>query len=123
VPQCFKISYIVPILKPKKCMSKYLSYDDFRGIAISPIISKICEYCFWDKFESLLSSSDNQFGFKKDRVSEMQFTLFERLLIAMSHEVQLHANICTIDLSKAFDKVNHHALYIKLINRLFPYSY
>jgi len=23
-------------------------------------------------------------------------------------------NLCTVDLSKAFDKVNHHALYIKL---------
>ena len=27
-------------------MSKSLSYDDFRGIAISPIVSKVFEY-FW----------------------------------------------------------------------------
>jgi len=27
-------------------------------------------------------------------------------------------NICAIDLSKAFDKVNHHTLYCKLIKRL-----
>ena len=62
MPQGFKISYIVPIPKPKEFMSKSLSYDDFRGIAISPIISKIFEYCFLDKFESLLFSSDNQFA-------------------------------------------------------------
>jgi len=30
------------------------------------------------------------------------------------------ANICSIDLSKAFDKVNHYALFVKLIKRLFP---
>jgi len=27
------------------------------------------------------------------------------------------ANLCSIDLSKAFDKVNHHGLYLKLMNR------
>ena len=30
------------------------------------------------------------------------------------------ANICSLDLSKAFDKVNHCALYIKLMKRYFP---
>ena len=31
-----------------------------------------------------------------------------------------NSNICSIDLSKAFDKVNHHALFLKLMNRLIP---
>ena len=30
------------------------------------------------------------------------------------------ANLCAIDLSKAFDKVNHHALHIKLMKRHIP---
>jgi len=42
-----------------------LTYDDFRGIAISPIISKVFEHCFLNKFQPLLASSENQFGFKK----------------------------------------------------------
>ena len=29
-------------------------------------------------------------------------------------------NLCTLDLSKAFDKVNHHALFLKLMQRLVP---
>jgi len=29
-------------------------------------------------------------------------------------------NICSIDLSKAFDKVNHHALFVKLMTRHIP---
>ena len=27
------------------------------------------------------------------------------------------ANLCSIDLSKAFDKVNHHGLYLKLMKK------
>ena len=30
------------------------------------------------------------------------------------------ANLCAIDLSKAFDKVNRHALYLKLMTRFIP---
>jgi len=29
-------------------------------------------------------------------------------------------NLCAIDISKAFDKVNHHALLIKLMKKNFP---
>ena len=29
-------------------------------------------------------------------------------------------NVCTIDLSKAFDKENHNALYIKVMKRFIP---
>jgi len=47
VPRGFKISYTVSIPKTKEFMSKSLSYDDFRGIVISPIISKVFEYCFF----------------------------------------------------------------------------
>jgi len=65
VPNGFELSYIVPVPKPKEFMSKSLSYDDFRGIAISPVISKLFEYCFIDRFGSLLVCSQNQIGFKK----------------------------------------------------------
>ena len=69
----FKVSYLgigtgnlpVPIPKLKDFRSKALKCDDFRGIAISPLLSKIFEYCFLEKYESYLKSLDNQFGFKK----------------------------------------------------------
>ena len=53
IPSGFKYSYIVPIPKPKDCHNKVMKCDDFRGIAISPVISKVLEYCFLEKFQSL----------------------------------------------------------------------
>ena len=65
IPQGFKVSYIVPIPKPKDIVSKSVSYENFRGIAISPIISKVFEHCFLSRFQSLLVTSSNQFSFKQ----------------------------------------------------------
>ena len=44
-----------------------MACDDFRGIAIdlTPVLCKVFEHCFLDLFQSLLSTGDNQFGFKK----------------------------------------------------------
>ena len=51
----------------------------------------------------------------------MQYTLFVRSSTARPMLLEVYnCQICSIDLSKAFDKVNHYALFVKLINRLFP---
>jgi len=65
VPKGFKLSYIVPIAKVKDCRTKSMTCNDFRGIAISPILSTVFEYCFLERFEHYLKSADNQYGFKK----------------------------------------------------------
>ena len=65
IPSGFTYSYIVPIPKIKDCRVKSMSYDDFRGIAISPLISKIFEHCILDRFRTYFNSCDAQYGFKK----------------------------------------------------------
>jgi len=65
VPQGFRYSYIVPIPKLRDSYSKALTCDEFRGIAISPILSKTFEHYILDRFQSFFRTSDNQFGFKK----------------------------------------------------------
>jgi len=119
IPLGFKRSYIVPIPKPKDTRTKAMACNDFRGIAISPAISKVFEYCFLDRFHSLLASEENQFGFKKGiSCSHAIYTVRE----FVDHHVLAGCtvNLCAIDLSKAFDKVNHHALFIKLMKRHIP---
>jgi len=65
IPRGFKCSYIVPIPKMKDFRARALTCDDFRGIAISPVLSKVFEYCFLERYQSFLTSSESQFGFKK----------------------------------------------------------
>jgi len=108
VPDGFRYSYILPIPKIKDKYSKSLICDDFRAIAISQILSKVFEYCILKRYETFLVSSDNQFGFKK-KVSG----------VVMQSE-QFAADLCTIDISNVFDRVNHFALLIKLMKRLLP---
>ena len=114
----FKLSYIVPVPKPKKGISKSLSCDDFRGIAISPVLSKFFEYCFLDVFGFLFVCLKNQLGFKKGLgCSNAIHTL--RQVVDSYVSKGTTVNICSINLSKSFDKVNHCALFIKLMKRHF----
>jgi len=48
-----------------KTRNKAMTCNDFRAIAISPILCKVFEYCLLDKFSNMLKTSDTQFGFKK----------------------------------------------------------
>jgi len=119
VPDGFKHSYIVPVPKVKDCRSKAMHCDDFRGIAISSVISKIFEHCLIDRFKDFLSTSDNQFGFKKALgCSHAIYSL--RKIVERFIKAGYTANICSVDLSKAFDKVNHSGLFLKLMSRRIP---
>jgi len=119
VPEGFRQSYIVPVPKVKDCRIKSMTCNDFRGIAISPIVSKIFEYCILHKFNQFLGSCDVQFGFKKGLgCRNAIYTV--RKIIDRYVEGGSTVNVCSIDLTKAFDKVNHSALYMKLMKRHVP---
>jgi len=66
VPPSFCYSYTVPLVKSNYIVfSKSLRVQDFKGISISCVLSKIFEHCILNRFANFLMSSDNQFGFKK----------------------------------------------------------
>jgi len=67
VPECFGQSYTMPI--PKASCNVRIKSDtvnDFRGISISPVISKVLEHCTLDGRRKFFETSDSQFGFKND---------------------------------------------------------
>ena len=107
----------MPIPKGTIGINKPLNCEDFRGIAISPIISKTFEYCFLNKLEDVfLYSSSNQFGFKKGSSCNHAVYMVRKIVDKLV-KVGNTVNMCSVDLSKAFDKVNHQGLLIKLIKR------
>ena len=119
IPAGFKRSYIVPIPKINDCRSKALGCEDFRGIAISPILSKVFENCLLAQLQAFVDSNDNQFGFKKG-IGCPHAIYTVRTVIDRWISQGFTVNLCAIDLSKAFDKVNHHSLFIKLMKRNIP---
>ena len=73
-----------------------MTLNDFRGIAISPIISKIFEYCVIDRFEEFLGAADNQFGFRKGL--SCSYAVYSTRCIVDYIKNGNTANLCSIDL-------------------------
>ena len=56
----FGQSYTVPILKSGcNVYGNSVSVDDFHGVSISPVISKVLEHCILDRYSHLFVTSDN----------------------------------------------------------------
>jgi hypothetical protein len=66
-----------------------------------------------------LATSDNQFGFK--RGLGCSHAIFS-VKCVVNHYIRCGStvNLCALDLKKAFDKTNHHGLYIRLMDRYIP---
>ena len=118
VPVGFCYSYTVPLPK-LDCHSNALAANDFRGISINCVISKVFENCILKRFAKFFETKDNQFGFKKSLgCSHAIYSV--RSIIENHLRGGSTVNICSLDLSKAFDKADHHALFSKLLKRLIP---
>ena len=83
------------------------------------MISKLFELAIQDRFARYFTTSDHQFGFKK-HLSCQHAIYCVRNVVENFVTNQSTVNICALDLSKAFDRVNHFALYIKLMERQVP---
>ena len=66
VPIEFRRGTIVPIVTiVKDCQGDLGDMNNYRGITLAPIISKIVEYLLQVLFQDHLSTSNYQFGLKK----------------------------------------------------------
>ena len=118
VPDQFGESYTVPLRKVNNT-AKHVTVDDFRGISISSVLSKVFEHCVISRYGKFLETNDNQFGFKKSvGCSTAIYTV--RSVVDKFINNGSTVNLCAIDISKAFDRMNHHGLFIKLMQRSLP---
>ena len=110
---------IFPIPKPKEVYSKPFTCDDFRGIAISPVLAKLLNTVFLSDLHP--SSRHHLINSDSRKVLDVA-TLFAQFvgLILSTVLFKVTVTLCAIDLYKAFDRVNHYALFSKLMKQFVP---
>ena len=110
-PSEFLRGEIRPVLKNKS--GKINDSENYRPVMISSNILKLFEKCIQPFLNNGLRIHRNQFGFRANTSTNMTVTVVKEVLYRYKNNgSKVYAGF--IDLSKAFDKVNHY----KLIDRL-----
>ena len=95
------------------------SLNNYQGITLIPVISKLFEILLLEYFENVLLTDDLQFGFKKGLgCSNAIFTLNETIEYFRDRGSTIYA--AALGISRAFDCVNHHKLFTSLIRAGLP---
>ncbi|KAI4889608.1 hypothetical protein NFI96_014629 [Prochilodus magdalenae] len=111
VPQAFKTARAVPILKKPSLDSSDIS--SYRPVSLLSFLSKILEHAVYNQLSFFLSQNQlqdiNQSGFKPANSTETALiAVTERLQTARS--AKLSSVLILLNLSAAFDTVNHKIL-------------
>jgi hypothetical protein len=118
VPLSFEKGITIPIPKTESVNGMH-QLDSFRGITLSPVISKLFEHCILMLFNDYLYASVNQFGFKsKLGCSHAIYTVKKVVDYYVNNNSTI--NMCFFDMAKGFDKVSHPVLLLKLMKRRMP---
>ena len=112
-PNCLKIAKVTPIFKKGCCQL----FDNYRPISVLPIFGKIFEKALYSRIYSFLVSQsiiyDKQFGFREGH-STSHAVNYSINMICKNLENKKHVIGIFIDLSKAFDTIDHKKLLVKL---------
>jgi hypothetical protein len=118
VPDAFGVGITVPLLKADNKGSASCS-DSYRGITIMPIISKLFELVLLNILNPFLITCNSQFGFKRGQ-SCAHAVYSVRKTVDYFTMLNSTVNLCALDISKAFDRVNHVKLFSKMMDRNIP---
>ena len=110
---------LVPNVKEKTGDIGLSDKGNYRPIALASVVSKVFEMSLLVKLEKYLYSSYYQFGFKPKYSTDLCiYTLNEVIEFHKSQSLSVY--VCCMDVSKAFDRVNHWTLFKKRIDRGMP---
>ena len=109
-PEQLKIAKVIPIFKKGDAPI----FSNYRPISILPAISKVFEKIMFNQLHKHFKRNklycDSQYGFREN--NSTGFELIDRILLAMD-KGEIPFSI-SIDLSKAFDTLDHDILLFKL---------
>ena len=118
LPDEFKLGHVIPILilKPEKTDTSFPS--SYRGITLTSILSKVLEKVVYNQVNTFLKNdthalNEQQYGFRKGRsCADLLTATVDDWLLARDRK--LTTAIVFLDLSKAFDNVQHGQLLLHL---------
>lgn len=120
VPNQFGSGIIVPIQKDNSIKGTQ-DVNNFRGITLSPILTKVFEHCLLFLYRDYLKSDDRQFGFKP-KTGCVHAIYCARKVIDYFVANDSTVNMCCLDISKAFDNLSHNCLFYRMLKKSVPIS-
>jgi len=114
VPSSFKHSHVCPLYKS----GDQTSARNYRPVSLLPIVSRVLEHFVKEQLSSYLQRNNlyppSQFAYRKSHSTEDALVLATNRWYRARSD-RLHTGIIMIDMSKAFDRVQHP----RLINELY----
>ena len=112
-PEPLKVSKVIPIFKK----GDKESLDNYRPISLLSPISKLLEKLMFNRITSFFNKHhiihSNQFGFKANSSTDLALINLTQQILQQMNNKHLTVGVF-IDLSKAFDTINHDILLDKI---------
>jgi len=112
VPIQLKRAVIVPIPKGKN--TDLSNKDNFRGISLLPVISKVLEQLLCEWFDDDLGDFNHLQGAAQSDCSSLHSTMLLREVIQYHVQMKSTVYVTLCDARKAYDTVNYDSLFFKL---------
>eukprot|EP00111_Clytia_hemisphaerica_P004254 TCONS_00012144-protein len=110
-PESLATSHLVPIIKSHR--KPISDPNNYRGISLIPILTKLIEQVILQKCPQLKHHADHQYGFSSDGSTlHAEFLINETIQKYNTQNTPVY--ICSLDAEKAFDSCNWLELFNKL---------
>ena len=114
IPDLLTTSLIIPVIKSTK--KSFNDPNNYRGISIIPIITKLIELIILEKCPIFKEHNLSRFGFAENSSTIQAEFLLNETINLYNHK-QSPIYICSLDAEKAFDSCNWLKLFEKLVKK------